>query len=127
MCDVYYTTTPGADTTFYGDILFNEIVTNLGNCYKTSTGRFTCPVNGIYFATFTYFSNNSSVQQRAAIRRNDFLMIQKNGPYGGNVSIIIDCTAGQYITAGSSSSVTPLSIFTYNGHNRFCVSLLKAY
>lgn len=125
MCDVFYEVIPGADTNFSNDIIFNKVATNMGGCYSTSTGRFTCPVDGIYLATFSYFSNNNSANQRAAIRRNGFCVMQENGPWGGNISVILYCTAGQYFTAGSSGS-TPLSIFAYNGHNRFCVSLLRA-
>lgn len=126
MCEVLYEVTPGADVTFSGDIIFNKVATNIGGCYSTSTGRFTCPVDGIYLATFSYFSNSNSIQQRATIRKSNFALIQKNGPYGGSISVITYCTAGQYLTAGSSSSTYPLSLFAYSGHNRFCVSLLRA-
>lgn len=126
MCDVFYEVTPGADVTFNGDIVFNKVATNIGGCYSTSTGRFTCPVNGIYIATFSYFSNSNLTNQRATIRKGDFALIQKNGPYGGSISAITYCTAGQYLTAGSASSTYPLSLFAYSGHNRFCVSLLRA-
>ena len=36
-----------------GTYVFNSTFTNIGNCYDTTTGRFTAPVNGVYVFSTT--------------------------------------------------------------------------
>ncbi|KAF0036296.1 hypothetical protein F2P81_011608 [Scophthalmus maximus] len=42
---------------------FDDVVTNVGNYYEPSTGKFTCPLPGIYF--FTYHVRASAIAQDA--------------------------------------------------------------
>ena len=125
MCEVYYNA-GGGDASFTGDIVFNTVIQNIGNCYNTSTGRFTCPVNGIYLVIFEYYSNQSAVNGRASIRKNGTPIMQLNGPYGQHTAAVTYCTAGTYLTAGAMAPQYSISFYAAHGHNRFQVVLLRA-
>lgn len=110
--------------TFTDVVKFNNTFNNVGGCYSTSTGYFTCPVNGIYMASFTYFSNEASVNQRPALYFGG-KQIMTNGPYGHTLSGIASCTAGTHIYIKPQMSNYAFSMFGYSGHNLFTVALLK--
>lgn len=58
------------------DILkFDDVVTNVGNYYEPSTGKFTCPLPGIYF--FTYH-----VLMRGGDGTSMWADLKKNGQVG---------------------------------------------
>lgn len=117
--------TTGGDTTYTGAIVFNNVLQNYGNCYNTSTGVFTCPVNGIYAMSFGYYSNNTAATARPAIMVNGSMVSMKNGPYGHDLSITRYCNAGDQITAGAYSSSFPVYLYAGGGHNHFSVTLLQ--
>ena len=125
MCDVYYA--GSGDTSFTGAIVFNTVVKNIGNCYSTSTGRFTAPVSGIYYASFTFYSNNTATNPRPAIMKNGALYVQDNGSYGKSISCAVYLNAGDYLTAGAYNSSYPVGLYASNGHNRFTVCLVNKY
>jgi hypothetical protein len=64
-------------TTLTSAFIYNNAVTNRGNCYNTTTGTFTCPIEGVYafcpgalignnanYATLYVFKNNINVTAR---------------------------------------------------------------
>lgn len=42
-------------------IKFERVLVNEGNGYDPSTGKFTAPVDGVYFFSWTYHTNRGSV------------------------------------------------------------------
>lgn len=124
-CSVYYTASPATDMSVSGTLIFNTVNVNNGNCYSTSTGMFTCPVTGFYFASFDFFSNNSSNAQRAMINIGGKLHVV-NGSYGHSISGMEYCTAGSTIYCGCPNSNYPFTFYTSGNHNRFNVVLVKA-
>jgi hypothetical protein len=54
-----------------GNVILRTIILNNGNNYSTTTGNFTAPVAGLYYFSFTGFTeNNSSSNNDIQIRRN---------------------------------------------------------
>lgn len=47
-------------TPMSGDIILNTIILNNGSHYSTSTGNFTAPIAGLYFFSFTGFTDNTT-------------------------------------------------------------------
>ena len=48
----------------------NNVVLNKGNGYNSSTGKFTCPTNGIYHFYFNILSNNNQVLNDMSLYKN---------------------------------------------------------
>lgn len=122
-CDVYYSGTTGVQ--FTGAIKFNTIRKNIGNCYSTSTGAFTCPVNGIYIAVFQFYSGSTATNQRPSIMVNGSNWAMTDGAYGHSVVLISYFTAGTKLTAGAYDSRFPITTYGQVAHNGFMVTLLK--
>lgn len=123
-CDVYYSAS--GDQTFASniEIKFNSIISNVGNCYSTSTGRFTCPVTGLYIASFGYFSNQNafSASNRPTIYKNGSMEIMTSvNPC--NLVDVVYCSKGDTISAGCYFG--SISFYCGRGHNWFKVALLK--
>jgi len=75
----------GDDTSLQasGTYIFNSTFTNIGNCYDTTTGRFTAPVNGVYV-----FSTSLQMYGASGGRNLQFF---KNGSQlhsGGNAEVV---------------------------------------
>lgn len=118
--------TTGGNTTYTGKIIFNSVIQNYGDCYSTSTGEFTCPVNGIYSVSFGYYSNNTATNARPAIMCNGTQIVMTNGAYGQTLNITRAFTAGDKITAGAYWANYPISLYAGSGHNYFSVTLIQA-
>lgn len=121
QCDVCYAAS--GDQTFSGEIVFNYIINNIGNCYSNSTGRFTCPVNGIYIVSFGYFSNANAFSEinRPTIYKNGVMNIMTSvNPC--NITDILYCNAGDTLSAGCYFG--SISFYCGVGHNWFKVALL---
>lgn len=124
VCCVCYN--GNGETSFSGEVKFNHIIWNDNNCYSTSTGRYTCPVGGIYIVSFGYFSNNN------AFNANNRPTIYKNGSMYATTSVnpttmtlIIPCDKGATISAGCYTG--SISFYAWEGHNWFNVALLRRY
>ncbi|KAK5872317.1 hypothetical protein PBY51_013031 [Eleginops maclovinus] len=59
---------------------FDDVVTNVGNYYEPSTGKFTCPLPGIYY--FTYH-----VLMRGGDGTSMWADLKKNGQVSGSVFV----------------------------------------
>lgn len=122
-CEVYYS--GSGDTSFSGIVIFNSVKQNIGNCYSTSTGKFTCPVKGIYLVCFTYYGNSSSTSQRATIFKNDKNMTMHNGNYGNTVTAVLLCDKNDTLHVGAQTSNYTLSLYAADAHNLLTITLLS--
>ena len=43
----------------YGQVAYNDVITEVGGAYDAASGSFVCPVNGYYFFTVTVTSDVS--------------------------------------------------------------------
>ncbi len=122
-CNVYYA--GSGDTSTTTNIKFNTIRANDGNCYSTSTGYFTAPVDGYYLACFGYYSNTpTDTKARPAIWIVGGEMAMGNTQATCSISHIFKLNAGQQLAAGAYNSSFPLSFYASSGHNYFSVCLL---
>lgn len=125
-CCVYYQ--GSGDTSFSGIVKFNTILYNEGNCYSSSTGKYTAPETGYYMATFTYFTNSTEDNQRPAIMCNGYPNVMTNSlglAVGHSIVTTRYLTKGQTICAGAYSSNFPISFYAGSGHNEFTVIKIK--
>lgn len=122
-CEVYYS--GNGDTNFSGTVIFNQVIQNIGNCYSTSTGKFTCPVKGIYLICFTYYGNSSSANQRATIFKNTNNMTMHNGNYGNTVTAVLICDKNDTLSVGAQNNNYPINFYAARAHNLLTITLLS--
>tara|TARA_A100001035_G_C27706930_1_gene465273 strand:- start:408 stop:899 length:492 start_codon:yes stop_codon:yes gene_type:complete len=87
----------------------NNVVLNKGNGYNSSTGKFTCPINGIYKFHFNILSVSNQIQNDMSIFKNGTTTNDRLGrsrvDNGGNtnsfatasLSILSECVSGDEI------------------------------
>ena len=91
-------------------VIFNGVDTNIGNCYNTSNGRFTAPVNGRYMFSFIAMA---PAFFRGQIRKNGAAQTEFRSDHDGatalnyvqaTITVIYSMSVGdyvdQYISAG---------------------------
>jgi len=91
-------------------VIFNGVDTNIGNCYNTSNGRFTAPVNGRYMFSFIAMA---PAFFRGQIRKNGAAQTEFRSDHDGatalnyvqkSITVIYSMSVGdyvdQYISAG---------------------------
>ena len=83
-------------------VIFSKVDLNIGNGYSTTTGRFTAPVAGTYFVTWSFLTANANDTYRFYLR--------KNGNQIGDLHLRMDTTA-----TGSE--------FSTNAHRNWIISL----
>ncbi|MDB4346012.1 hypothetical protein OAA41_00445 [bacterium] len=102
---------------------------NIGNCYDTSTYKFTAPVHGIYYMSFSAFTNTGATSSsRIYATINDAVVEQVGATieqHGNSLSLTVELEAGNtfYFKGGSG---VPIYYFGANGHNRFSGHLICA-
>lgn len=105
----------GSPTLSFGAIiLWDSVQHNIGNCYSTSTGRFTAPVSGrYYFSHAIRFNNNGSAYTQSTMAvngSNTFGGAYMNCTVAGTTystpqwNGIINLNAGDYITVAGAWS-----------------------
>uniref|UniRef100_A0A8C0EN99 Complement C1q like 4 n=1 Tax=Bubo bubo TaxID=30461 RepID=A0A8C0EN99_BUBBB len=80
----------------YEVLRFDDVVTNVGNYYEPSSGKFTCPLPGIYFFTYHVLirvTRVSPAQVRASAIAQD---ADQNYDYASN-SVILHLDAGDEV------------------------------
>ena len=72
----------GVDVTVGNKVPYDATVINKGNAYNTSTYVFTAPVAGVYWFSFSVWSNNTSSTARAAFYKNGTAVGRSDYPIG---------------------------------------------
>lgn len=109
------------------DLKFTSVSLNKGNCYSSSTGKFTAPVDGVYVFNFQVF-HGVSVQFAVAYKNGTALPQSNYSSYENTgddrstpVNLIIELVAGDEITirnvTGSNLGSGPRN--TFNGYLLF--------
>ena len=99
----------GSNYTTANPVIFDEVYHNVGSHYSTTTGRFTCPVAGMYLFYTSHIKNGSTAVSRRRFNKNGSatkgsrhqrLTETSINTYGDNGTffITIECAAGDYIT-----------------------------
>lgn len=108
---------------------FNTVALNIGNCFNTSTNRFTAPVSGIYLFTFSIYVNVSSAAWPGIYKNgsqynvNDAVVAYNgNTASGVSMSVLMSLAANDYVQVVQRNVSATLT--TYGGHSYFSGYLL---
>lgn len=111
-----------------GTIVLDTISFNVGSHYSTSTGRFTAPVAGKYFVSFTSYTQSTGTM---TLKKNGsdfivtdvaFLYLPNNvSARSGGISGLIHLNANDYIHFGARNNQ---QVYYYQGHTTFSAFLI---
>ena len=105
-------------------IPYNQVITNVGNCWNASTYRFTAQVAGYYYMSINALANNSTGVE-VAIRKNGSATVVNTRGYGNGTSCsaagIIYLAVSDYVDAKVEGS------YAMQGGNGYAYSGLTVY
>lgn len=90
-----------------GIVAFDNIVENIGDHYSTSTYKFTCPVDGLYQASYGHISQNNSDAFGIDLYKAGTRYQRHYGLYrGAFVTDFIKCVSGDTLHWQLASAMT---------------------
>jgi hypothetical protein len=108
-------------------VIFAYTYVNVGNHYSTSTGRFTCPTNGLYEFYIQGIGNSTNGVYRHRLYKNGVMLddihvridtTDTGSAYGfGSLSVYQNAVAGDYFTVGYVGDSG--AVATYGGTQYF--------
>jgi len=111
-----------------GTIVLDTTSFNVGSHYSTSTGRFTAPVAGKYFVSFTSYTESTGT---ITLKKNGsdftvtdvaFLYLPNNvSARSGGISGLIHLNANDYMHFGARNNQ---QVYYYQGHTTFSAFLI---
>jgi hypothetical protein len=111
-----------------GTIVLDTTSFNVGSHYSTSTGRFTAPVAGKYFVSFTSYTQSTGT---ITLKKNGsdftvtdvaFLYLPNNvSARSGGISGLIHLNANDYMHFGARNNQ---QVYYYQGHTTFSAFLI---
>jgi len=136
-CHVDYTTsTPSATTFAQGStVIWNNKIYDTHNAYSTSTGKFTCPMAGIYFVAVSYYSSTPTANTaRPRIWHTNSSGsayadggVQLQGESAVSLSGMFYCHQGDLLYFGPQGGSTNYNITFYTGryHNSMTICCIR--
>ena len=110
--------TTSSHVTSSGDIVFDTVTFNRGSHYNNSNGRFTAPINGVYFFSFACLLYNMGYNSSATLRVNgsNYGSMSSFGTYGQftgsyagqGASAVAELNANDYVTINFIDNGTEL-------------------
>lgn len=111
------------------DIHWDSVEINQGSYYSSSTGVFTCPVDGIYSVSFMYITNNdlasqvaSGIYKEGVLQTQGYSYAHSTAHEAVSASIDLDCVATDEISV--RLILGNIYIDASGSHNNFCVKLV---
>jgi len=121
---VGFTTSAWVQPSTNTDIAFDDVFFDTGNNYSTSTGRFTAPVDGVYYFGGKVYLMNGSATSNFVVGKNGATdsrryYVQSENIAADNtatISEMFDLTAGDYVSILWASGQYYTRHSTFNGY-----------
>ncbi|XP_030286580.1 complement C1q-like protein 4 [Sparus aurata] len=107
-------------------LVYNEVVTNIGDAYNSSTGIFTAPVAGVYY--FTFFYHSVGRPWLTLFKNSEMIVKSSDHPAGsdgadnGGNAVFLQLQQGDQVYV---SMLANCSIWAGNYHTTFSGFLLN--
>ncbi|XP_070710626.1 C1q-related factor-like [Pempheris klunzingeri] len=109
-------------------LVYNEVITNIGNSYNSGTGIFAAPVDGVYFFTFFYHAGGEHPSNLTLVRNSDTIVTSTdhrscadNADNGGNAAYL-HLKRGDQVHVRMEKSTT---IWASDSHTSFSGHLIS--
>ena len=115
----------GGDGTYSGYLNFPTITDNIGGGTYTNS-VYTVPSDGLYQATFNFYSNSGSECRCAVFHITDDITeydMSKFG-YAGSITGVWYCKKGEKLAAGACPGYS-INFYRAKNHNRFYICKIK--
>lgn len=111
---VAFTAWLSTDITINGTIVFDSVLTNVGDAYSYSDGYFTCPIPGLYFFAFTSTPASKDFAPNAYLGKDGTTLCEAVAPPGvtGEVSscaAVVHMSVGQKVWVFTKSQLSSVS------------------
>ncbi|XP_042258147.1 complement C1q tumor necrosis factor-related protein 3-like [Thunnus maccoyii] len=107
-------------------LVYNKVITNIGDAYNSCTGIFTAPVNGLYYFSFNTYGYNTH-NTGAILMKNGVLQVSTFDFHGADTSDTTSNNAVLQLVAGDKVHLELWEngrVFDHNAHTTFSGFLL---